>query len=667
MYLLECADGSYYTGSTINLELRLQQHQDGEGANHTKKHLPVKLVYFEEFDRIDTAFNREKQVQGWSRAKKEALINHEFNKLPELSRNYTQYPASASSATGETNTASTGSAAEDTQKDSASTSSATGQTQTNSASAGSATGQTNTISTGSAIDNSILPIAKPISSITIPFSSVAELAEGNSFSSNTVAELVEANSVVDSMADSLYGSVAEPVEARLSVVGIGPGGQEYILPFAQSVLADADVVIGYHYYFQFIEHLLKENCECIGKELTEEEARAVLAVNRCEKGKHVVVISSGDAGIYAMASLVYQYASTQTDKDIDLQTIPGISAFIASAGKLGAPLGHDFCCISLSDLMTPWTTIEKRIHAAATGDFVTSLYNPRSKKRFWQLNRLKEIFLKHRSPTTPVAVIRQVTRPEEHITITTLGEFDTEIVDMFSLVMIGNSQTYQFKNFLVTPRGYLARKPHTGQEIQDESFRQIAESLQRTDLLTADKWAVMRCVHTTADFEYENLYLSSNNAIEKWNDYLINGGTIITDVTMVQSGITKEFTSKYQNQVLCYLNDPQATALAQSENITRSQAGIRLALTKHPNALYVVGNAPTALFELCEQILDEKCKPVGVVGAPVGFVNVVESKLKLQAITSIPYVIIRERKGGSNVAASIVNAAFTLKKEYETI
>jgi precorrin-3B C17-methyltransferase len=656
MYLLECADGSYYTGSTINLELRLQQHQDGEGANHTKKHLPVKLVYFEEFDRIDTAFNREKQVQGWSRAKKEALINHEFNKLPELSRNYTEYPRNAVAST-----ASTGSATE---------------SQTDSASTSSANGKTNTISTGSAGNNLILTIAEPI--ITIPFSSVAELVEANSFSSNTVAELVEANSfssntvaelveansVVDSMPDSLYGSVAEPVEAaeaRLSVVGIGPGGQEYILPFAQSVLADADVVIGYHYYFQFIEHLLKENCECIGKELTEEEARAVLAVNRCEKGKHVVVISSGDAGIYAMASLVYQYASTQTDKDIDLQTIPGISAFIASAGKLGAPLGHDFCCISLSDLMTPWTTIEKRIHAAATGDFVTSLYNPRSKKRFWQLNRLKEIFLKHRSPTTPVAVIRQVTRPEEHITITTLGEFDTEIVDMFSLVMIGNSQTYQFKNFLVTPRGYLARKPHTGQEIQDESFRQISESLQRTDLPEADKWAVMRCVHTTADFEYENLYLSSNNAIEKWNDYLLNGGTIITDVTMVQSGITKEFTSKYKNQVLCYLNDPEATALAQSENITRSQAGIRLALTKHPNALYVVGNAPTALFELCEQILDEKCKPVGVVGAPVGFVNVVESKLKLQAITSIPYVIIRERKGGSNVAASIVNAAFTLE------
>ncbi|MFK7001040.1 precorrin-3B C(17)-methyltransferase [Flavobacterium oreochromis] len=454
---------------------------------------------------------------------------------------------------------------------------------------------------------------------------------------------------------------------KLSVVGIGPGGQEYILPFAQSVLADADVVIGYHYYFQFIEHLLKENCECIGKELTEEEARAVLAVNACEKGKHVVVISSGDAGIYAMASLVYQYASTQTDKDIDLQTIPGISAFIASAGKLGAPLGHDFCCISLSDLMTPWTTIENRIYAAAKGDFVTSLYNPRSKKRFWQLDRLKEIFLEYRNPATPVAIIRQVTRPDEHITITTLGEFDTEMVDMFSLVMIGNSQTYQFKNFLVTPRGYLARKPHTGQEIQEESFRQIEGNLQRNDLAENDKWAVMRCIHTTADFEYEDLYIANGDAINKWNTYLKNGGTIITDVTMVQSGITKAFSKEYNNQVLCYLNDPEATALAEKENITRSQAGIRLALQKHPEALYVIGNAPTALFEICEQIIEQKCNPIGVVGAPVGFVNVIESKLKLQALLTIPYVIIKGRKGGSNVAASIVNAAFTVhtKNNYQ--
>lgn len=449
---------------------------------------------------------------------------------------------------------------------------------------------------------------------------------------------------------------------KLSVVGIGPGAQDYILPMAQQMLADADIVIGYSYYFQFIEHLLKPTCECIGKELTEEEARAVLAVNKCEPNKHVVVISSGDAGIYAMASLVYQYASTRTDKEIELQTIPGISAFIASAGKLGAPLGHDFCCISLSDLMTPWTTIEKRIHAAAMGDFVTSLYNPRSKKRFWQLERLKEIFLQHRSPETPVAIVRQITRPEEEITITTLQKFNIEQVDMFCLVMIGNSQTYQFKNFLVTPRGYLARKPKTGQEIQDESFKQIALNMKREDISLEDKWAIIRCIHTTADFEYEDLYLSNQNAIGNWHDYLKNGGSIVTDVTMVQSGITKEFLNKYKSNVYCYLNDEAVIPLAEKEGLTRSQAGMRIAIEKHPTALFVVGNAPTALFELCEQLQENKFNPAGIIGAPVGFVNVIESKLKLQSLKTVPYVIIKGRKGGSNVAASIVNAAFTIDK-----
>jgi len=449
---------------------------------------------------------------------------------------------------------------------------------------------------------------------------------------------------------------------RLSVVGIGPGGQDYILPVAQQVLADADVVIGYSYYFQFIRHLLKADCNCIGKDLTEEEARAELAVNSCEPGKHVVVISSGDAGIYAMASLVYQYASTRKDKEPELQTIPGISAFIASAGRLGAPLGHDFCCISLSDLMTPWTTIEKRITAAATGDFVTSLYNPRSKKRFWQLERFKEIFLAHRDPETPVAIVRQVTRPEEQITITTLKDFNVEQVDMFSLVMIGNSQTYQFRNFLVTPRGYLSRKPQTGQEIQDESFIQIAAQLRHTEMSDEDRWAVIRCIHTTADFEYEDLYLSNKNAIRQWHQYLENGGTVITDVTMVQSGITKEFINRHNVKVYCYLNDPETIPLAEKEGLTRSQAGMRIAIAKHPDALFVVGNAPTALFELCDQFQDGTCFPAGIIGAPVGFVNVVESKLKLQALKQLPYVIIRGRKGGSNVAASIVNAAFTLKE-----
>ena len=454
---------------------------------------------------------------------------------------------------------------------------------------------------------------------------------------------------------------------RLSVVGIGPGSDAYLVPAARQVLATADIVIGYHYYFQFVSHLLKPGCASVGRELSEEEARAELAVNSCRPGTHVVVISSGDAGIFAMASLVYEYAARQQRTDIRLETIPGISAFQAAAARLGAPIGHDFCCLSLSDLMTPWATIEKRVTAAATGDFVTSIYNPRSQKRNWQLARLREIFLRHRRPDTPVAIVRQVTRPEETVHLTTLAELAVELVDMFCLVLIGNSQTYRFGEFLVTPRGYLARKPVSGEEIQEESFRQIRAQLQRADLSPADQWAVLRCIHSTADFEYEQLYYAQGQPLEHWRAYLAGGGPIVTDVTMVQAGITKAFREQFAVPVLCYLNDERVAELAEREGLTRSQAGLRLAIAEHPTALFVVGNVPTALFELVDLCQAGQCRPAGIVAAPVGFVNVVEAKLRLKSITTIPMVIIEGRKGGSSVAASIVNAAFTLPRGVEQL
>jgi precorrin-3B C17-methyltransferase len=434
------------------------------------------------------------------------------------------------------------------------------------------------------------------------------------------------------------------------------------------------VAIAYHYYFQFVADILPSTCTCIGKELAEEEQRASLAVDSCAPGRHVVVISSGDAGIYAMASLVYEYAARRQQSSreepstrqqlssLQLQTIPGISAFQAAAARLGAPIGHDFCCISLSDLMTPWQTIEKRILGAAVGDFVTCIYNPRSRRRNWQLGRLKELFLSHRTGTTPVAIVRQVTRPDESILLTTLEELDLEDVDMFCLVLIGNTQTYRFGDFLVTPRGYLGRKPHTGQEIQDASFREIRTLLTRTDLSPADQWVVTRCIHSTADTEYEQLYYSNGHPLDKWQSWLAEGGVVVTDVTMVQSGITKEFLRRDGVTVKCYLNEEAAIAMAAAENITRSQAGLRLAIREHPDALFVIGNAPTALLELCDQYQQGTCRPVGVIAAPVGFVNVVESKLRLKYLEDIPSVIIEGRKGGSNVAASIVNAVFTLNQ-----
>ncbi|WP_109098242.1 precorrin-3B C(17)-methyltransferase [Aquimarina sp. AU58] len=447
----------------------------------------------------------------------------------------------------------------------------------------------------------------------------------------------------------------------IKVVGLGPGHSDYIIPMATQAISEASVIIGYHYYFQFIQHLVRPDALCIGKELSEEEKRAEIAIQHALEGEQVVVIGSGDASIYAMASIVYQKVAEQK-LDIPVETVPGISAFITAGSKLGAILGHDFCCISLSDLMTPWTTIEKRIHAAAMGDFVTGLYNPKSKKRYWQLGALKTIYLKYRPKTTPVAICKQLGRTEEEIKITTLAELDVDEVDMFCVVLIGNSQTFRYKDYLVTPRGYLNRKPETGVEIQQASFKEILDNIPSNTLANDTLWAAIRCIHTSGDFEYINYLETSKHAIATWHDYLKNGGTIVTDVTMVAAGITKAYTAKYGNQVVCLLNDKESLQLAEKEGLTRTQAGIKLAAKKYPNALFVIGNAPTALIEIADQIQEGILSPTGVIGAPVGFINVIESKERLKTISHIPYALITEKRGGSNFAAAIVNAAFTLEE-----
>jgi len=445
----------------------------------------------------------------------------------------------------------------------------------------------------------------------------------------------------------------------IKVVGLGPGHKDYIIPMAIEAVSEATVIIGYHYYFQFIQDVIDPNTLCIGKELSEEEKRADIAIDHAQKGEKVVVIGSGDASIYAMASIVYQKIAEQ-NIPIEVETIPGISAFITAGSKLGAVLGHDFCCISLSDLMTPWTTIEKRIVAAAQGDFVTGLYNPKSKKRYWQLQALKNIYLTYRSPKTPVAICKQLGRTEENIIITTLQDLNVEDVDMFSVVLIGNNQTFRYQDHLITPRGYLDRKPASGREIQQASFHEIIHNLPKHTLEKDQLWAAIRCIHTSGDFEYINYIKTSKNAIAQWHQYLTQGGTIVTDVSMVKAGITKAFTNRYNNQVVCLLNEEETLALATQEGLTRSQAGIRLAAQKYPKALFVIGNAPTALIEIVDQVQLGTLAPTGIIGAPVGFINVIESKERLKTSKDTPYALITERRGGSNFAAAIVNAAFTL-------
>jgi precorrin-3B C(17)-methyltransferase len=450
---------------------------------------------------------------------------------------------------------------------------------------------------------------------------------------------------------------------KIIVAGIGPGSESDITPAVLSAIRQSDVIVGYKYYFRFIEKIIHPGAICIDSGMKREKTRAEEAYNYAAEGKVVTVISSGDAGIYGMAPLIYEM-QREKGSNISIEVLPGISAFQKAASLLGAPVGHDFCVLSLSDLMTPWELIEKRIKAASMADFITAIYNPKSEGRYWQLYRLIELFLQERDPQTPVGFVRQAGREEQEVTITTLADFDPEQVDMFTVILIGNSQTYRFDNKMITPRGYYGEikmgKAETGigQDIMIRSFRTIEKDLKNKDIPLDKKWALLHAIHTTADFDMENILRIDDNAVASLYDRLNSGAvrTIITDVTMAASGIRKGALQRMGLEVKCYLQDEKTVALATEKGITRTQAGIRIAVGEHPDALFVFGNAPTALMELCDLIRKGKATPAGIIAAPVGFVHVQESKHMVKPFTSIPKLIVEGRKGGSNLAATLVNS-----------
>jgi len=451
---------------------------------------------------------------------------------------------------------------------------------------------------------------------------------------------------------------------KIIIAGIGPGSKEDITPAVLEAVREADAIVGYKYYFQFIEAYVKTGCECIDTGMKKERERAEQAFLLAEQGKTVVVISSGDAGLYGMAPLVYEM-KLERDSDVEIEALPGISAFQKAASLLGAPIGHDTCLISLSDLMTPWEVIERRIKAAAVGDFVTAVYNPKSHGRYWQLYRLQELFLQERSADTPVGYVRQAGREEQEVKVTTLGAFDPEDVDMFTVILIGNSQSYTAEGKMITPRGYYREKEegieNIGQSIMMESFRTIEGELRNKDIPLGHKWALLHAIHTTADFEMERILYTDPEAVETLYNKVANGElkTIVTDVTMVTSGIRKGALQRLGIEAKCYLSDPRVAEFSSANNITRTQAGIRLAVEEHPNALFAFGNAPTALMELCDLIRKGKAHPAGIIAAPVGFVHVKESKHMVKPFKDIPKIIVEGRKGGSNLAATLCNAIMT--------
>jgi cobalt-precorrin 5A hydrolase/precorrin-3B C17-methyltransferase len=244
---------------------------------------------------------------------------------------------------------------------------------------------------------------------------------------------------------------------QLLLVGTGPGQFDQMTPAAQTAIAQADVVIGYSLYIDLIAPLLRPGQIVEALPITQERQRAQRAIELAQWGLTVAVVSSGDCGIYGMAGLVLEELRAQDwdGKTPGVQVFPGITALQAAASRVGAPLMHDFCAISLSDLLTPWEVIEKRLVAAAQADFVTALYNPRSRTRTEQIATATAIFLKYRDPMTPVAIVRSAYRQDEQITLTTLEKVLEAPIDMLTTVLIGNHSTRTHGDWMITPRGYL--------------------------------------------------------------------------------------------------------------------------------------------------------------------------------------------------------------------
>ncbi|MFI1099623.1 precorrin-3B C(17)-methyltransferase [Streptomyces melanogenes] len=237
---------------------------------------------------------------------------------------------------------------------------------------------------------------------------------------------------------------------RLAVVGLGPGARDLLTPRAKDELRRASVLVGLDQYVDQIRDLLRPGTTVLESGLGAEEERARTAVAQAREGHAVALIGSGDAGVYAMASP----ALAEAADDIEVVGVPGVTAALAAAAILGAPLGHDHVSISLSDLHTPWEVIERRVQAAAEADIVVTFYNPRSRGRDWQLPKALGILAEHRAPHTPVGVVRNASRPDESSRLTTLGVLDPATVDMMTVVTVGNTATREIAGRMVTPRGY---------------------------------------------------------------------------------------------------------------------------------------------------------------------------------------------------------------------
>ncbi len=240
----------------------------------------------------------------------------------------------------------------------------------------------------------------------------------------------------------------------LSIVGIGPGDPALLPPLAKTALERAEILVGYATYMELLPDSVKQGKTIKTTGMRGERKRALFAIEKARAGIPTALVASGDPGIYALAGLVLEILHDGKALDLDLAIIPGITALSAAASLLGAPLTHDFASVSLSDLLTPWERIEKRVNAALAADFVLVLYNPRSRGRPDHIVKVLDMARHHRSPDCPVGLVRNAYRKDEEAGIYTLATVPVEKIDMLTTVFIGNSETLHAGQYMITPRGY---------------------------------------------------------------------------------------------------------------------------------------------------------------------------------------------------------------------
>ncbi|MCR5814585.1 MAG: precorrin-3B C(17)-methyltransferase [Desulfovibrio sp.] len=252
-----------------------------------------------------------------------------------------------------------------------------------------------------------------------------------------------------------HSSSTPSADQTLHVIGLGPGDQACLTPMARQALQEAQCIAGYSLYLDLLPEDLLRGKKLISTGMRREEERCREAIAAALQGSSTALVCSGDPGVYALAGLVLEILEAEKQLEaLNLTIVPGVPALCACAALLGAPLTHDFACISLSDLLTPWSLIEKRLHAAGMADFVLVIYNPRSRGRSQHLARAMDILKKYRSAECPVGLVRNAYRLGQSTTIFALSDFDVEQVDMLSLVIVGNSESYRAGRYMLTPRGY---------------------------------------------------------------------------------------------------------------------------------------------------------------------------------------------------------------------